>query len=365
MRRVQLLLATGSLVTGAAFVADLRGYFKPDPRPVAFLRSSDGTVRRLAKGHLAWDRMGPGAVFGLGDTVSTVGFSTARLMFYAGGELQLGPDSMVTLAQETENVRVDLMMGAGRIQVADRAIERLVVGQDHPAQVTLGRKFNVPRQAEARVGADSTSGFPVFQLTSIPESSLRRHPADAGRSDSATMISSGLLPPVPKIVFPLDHSVIEADPRQGLTLDWGAPGEPKPITRLGATYEVRIKRLESSEPLRTYRTRATRLTLERLPPGSYRWSAFRAIGRRRPAQLLLSGALARDPRTLPPPDPQAGKPPSDPGAGKLRRNENTETSNAADLPDPARSPPDAPGACRRGRAFGPAFLGRAPPGPTV
>src|SRR6516162_6005428 len=114
MNQIAFLFLFMALVFGGLFTADLQGYFNVAERPVAVLKTSNGTVRRLAKEQLTWDRAQSGTLFGAGDTISTGESARAKLVFYAGGELELDAGAMVVLGDDLQELKLNFVSGTGK-----------------------------------------------------------------------------------------------------------------------------------------------------------------------------------------------------------------------------------------------------------
>lgn len=145
MNRLAILCSILALVFAALFVADLQGYFNLVHQPIAELRTSAGTVRRLGKNQLTWDRAQGGSFFALGDTISTGEDSKAKLVFVSGGELEIGAGAMVVLAGDTEELKLNFVSGAGKVRVAKEATSKISV-----ARVTKASMEKVAEKAAAK-----------------------------------------------------------------------------------------------------------------------------------------------------------------------------------------------------------------------
>jgi len=146
MRRITgafvLISAVFSGLFATLFVLDLRGFFNLAQDPVAFLKTTNGTVRRLANKELTWDRAEQGTLFGAGDTISTGEMARAKLVFYAGGELDLDAGAMVVLAGNVDELKLDFVSGTGRIRVAKEAAKKITVADTAASRITGGSGKN-------------------------------------------------------------------------------------------------------------------------------------------------------------------------------------------------------------------------------
>ena len=102
------LLLLFALAFGLAFIADVQGVFSIPDDPIAYVESSSGTVKRLGHQKLTWDRASNGSLFAAKDTIQTGEDSSVKIVFYAGGEMELGPGAMVALGGSLEEVQLNL-----------------------------------------------------------------------------------------------------------------------------------------------------------------------------------------------------------------------------------------------------------------
>ncbi|MGE0614909.1 MAG: hypothetical protein AB7P04_04660 [Bacteriovoracia bacterium] len=109
-------------VFAGLFIADLQGYFKEVPNPVAVLKSAEGTVRRLGSKELTWSRVSEGSYLGWNDTISTGEGARAKLAFLNGGaEVVLEPGAMVVLGGDVKELKLNFVSGSGRVRVAKKS----------------------------------------------------------------------------------------------------------------------------------------------------------------------------------------------------------------------------------------------------
>jgi hypothetical protein len=219
MNRLALFFGAIAIVFAALFVADLQGYFNITEKPVAVMRSSGGTVRRLALNHLTWDRAQPGTMFGMGDTISTGEDSRAKVAFYAGGEVDLEAGAMVVLGGDVEELHLNFVSGTGRVRIARASHSRITVARGAPKP--KARAAAVVARAPVPVPA------PLRTTVALPEPAKTEAPPPvvvAEASPSPEPVAA--VPPVP--AAPVAEAQPEADQRVEVAVVDDLPAIPPP-----------------------------------------------------------------------------------------------------------------------------------------
>lgn len=305
----------------ALFVADLRGYFNVASDPIAILQESGGTVRRLGNHQLTWDRAATGTLFGSGDTLSTGEGATARIQFYAGGELILEPGAMVVLGGSVEELKLNFVSGAGKVRVAREAQKKIQVSrgtEKTPVNASAsGKRLSgaansgvvvetvddlkvapVPSAAEVRAGRVLAPSTPIAEKTAATTPSALEAPSltkaiqektirnieSALKIDSTKLMTALEIPKPPVLAFPDENAVMDLwakeQPRE---FRWQPSEKSKEAAK---EYEVFLKPLEGeNRKLRIVKSKEPVLRLKDVPSGRYQWSV-RVVtnsGRRSPA----------------------------------------------------------------------------------
>lgn len=165
MNRFVVLFSILTVAFAALFVADLQGRFNVARDPVAILNLADGTVRRLGRSQLTWDRAGAGTLFGMGDTISTGEGAAARLAFYAGGELELDPGAMVVLSGDLDELKLNFVSGKGRVRVTKQTAKKFKVTRGPPPKrVTRPNSTKSRSPAAGRVPDAPESRIEVVEV---------------------------------------------------------------------------------------------------------------------------------------------------------------------------------------------------------
>lgn len=157
MGKLAFLFVFIALGFAAVFAADLMGYFSRIKDPVAVLQTSNGTVRRLGNGELTWDRAKGGTVFGNRDTISTGESGSAKLVFLAGGEMDLGPGAMVHLVGNPGELKLDFVQGTAKVRIAKSAKGAIAVAQKGETVAQMAPKGAKPGPGSGKPGLVSES----------------------------------------------------------------------------------------------------------------------------------------------------------------------------------------------------------------
>ena len=301
-----VMLAVLAFVFSALFVLDLKGYFNRAEHPVAFLTTEDGTVRRLAKSELTWDRASEGTLFAAGDTISTGEESKAKLVFYAGGELELDSGAMVVLVGNLDELKLNFLSGQGRVHVAKNATSKITVARetskgmskpDTRVEVAVVDHVDTHTAAPERVlkppPAEAKSLAPAIQEKNIrsPEKAL---------ANQGGMLTVEKLPPTPQIKFPANDTLVDLTEGPPPKLEWEIPPQTKPVS-----YEIILRSPDGKGEEKVLKSDKPGLPLTEVPPGKYLWSVravasngtrspastARGINLRAPAQILRPTVL--------------------------------------------------------------------------
>jgi len=324
MRWISFFVFILAFVFLGLFVADLRGFFNVAHIPVAYLQQAHGTVRRLAKNDLTWDRAEMGTLFGAEDTISTGEEAGARLTFYAGGEIDLGPGTMVYLGGSVEELQLSFVSGKAKIRMTQAAKQKIkiasapfirkrrmvMVAEGKPsssiaggtevslndqtnisspflirnlAQVELEtvNKLNVapmPDQGQLKLGKGAInlaklgdldlSGIENTMITkAIEEKSIRN--MDKVLSTDGKIASTSYLPERPEILFPDEDAVIKISSRDH-KMKWKlSKNEEKSKLK---HFEILLRLANSEAKPKIIKTRKFFLPISRLGKGKYLWS---------------------------------------------------------------------------------------------
>ncbi|MCM2278597.1 MAG: hypothetical protein NDJ89_11035 [Oligoflexia bacterium] len=255
MKRLVGILTLCFLVFLGLFLAQLGGVFKAVSDPVAVLSDTQGTLRRLAREHLLWDRATAGMVLGRGDTIASGPDSRGTLQLRKGGTIELEPGSLITLKEEPEALRLDF-----------------VAGQDRP------RLLKAPLRAAA-------PARPKAPAESVLGKEFVARPEDVRNSVSPLLVADGLvtvanLPPIPQIPQPLDDTwIVDFDKVRDAQLEW--QGIPK------FSYELMLRGSSESSAVKTVRTKLPHVSLSGIAEGRYLWTVRSVTpkGERSPASV--------------------------------------------------------------------------------
>jgi hypothetical protein len=289
------------------------------------LTTESGTVRRLAKSELTWDRASGGTLFAAGDTISTGEESKAKLVFYAGGELELDSGAMVVLVDSLDELKLNFLSGQGRVHVAKNATSKITVARatskgtskpDTRVEVAVVDQVDThtaaPERAPKSELAEVKNLAPVIQEKNIrsPEKAL---------SSKGEMLTVEKLPPTPQIKFPADDTLVDLTEGPPPRLEWESPKEPAPsVAKVEngdrkkvneskpVSYEVILRSPDGKGEDKILKSDKPGLPLTEVPPGKYLWSvrAVASNGQRSPASTprginLRASAKILRPTVLP------------------------------------------------------------------
>ncbi len=306
MNRIILsVLALLAIAFAVTFVADLRGVFSVPRDPVAYVESYDGTIRRLPHNQLTWDRAGVGSLFAAEDTIQTGENGFVRLVFYAGGDLELGPGAMVALGGSIEEVELNFITGAGKIRLAkklkgkikiknvilDRYISGKTENKKNRIKIEIVDKIEIekkPTQEEIKKGKSKISKLDlenslkkIFldkkrKLTKEIEEQSIKNKKNALQTNGKIIHITAARPP--ELVSPPEDASVDLAKKKTAQFLWKKPKGEKV-----KQYELLLRSTESlkSKP-RIIRTRTSKFALNKIGKGKYFWSvrAINAKGRR-------------------------------------------------------------------------------------
>lgn len=295
MNRSVWLLLGFAILFSVIFVADLRGYFNQASDPVAFLGNSSGIVKRLGNNQLTWDHAQKGTGFGAGDTIATGEGASARVMFKAGGELELEPGAMVVIGGSLEELKLNFVSGGGRIRVDKKIAQKLTITDSASAPVGSGDR----RPASSRVQVAVVENLetekapkalpkpepPVVMVPAVKESEVDLSKALGANSKAGELLTIAKLPPMPEVVGPGEDAVVDLAKTTSPRLEWKLPeldeDEEVPV----AGFEIILRSPTGEKKQKVYRTKDQSLALTRLSRGKYLWTvrALTKDGKRGPA----------------------------------------------------------------------------------
>lgn len=325
-----LLMAAAS---GGLLALDLRGYFNVTSDPIAHLEFQEGTVKRLARKKLSWDRASAGTLFAIGDTISTGEQSRARLVFHSGGEMEIGTGSMVRLKGTAQELKLSFVSGTAKLRVSPtasakiqvtHASEEKVASRAGKSKAPLARARVIEEKLVAKAEKPKTASSPAVAantaqaapeaaqpelddfappklMTAVIREELIKEPEKALKTGDTIAIAPKL-PSAPSIVLPAKDSVVVADlsSPSAPVVEWArADG--------AASYEVSLRPAEGATSSKVIRTENTTLAAKDLGRGKYAF-VVRAVspeGKRGPASVErwvhVQGLpkVNRQPRILP------------------------------------------------------------------
>ena len=135
MNRYVLVCVALSVISATLFVADTNGVFDKAHYPIAVVKESVKTVRRLPNNELTWERAHEGTKLELGDTISTGDRAQAKIVFDAGGIMTLEAGSMVVLSGNPEELKLNFVAGGAHLEVSKEAKEKIKVIQPVAKQI--------------------------------------------------------------------------------------------------------------------------------------------------------------------------------------------------------------------------------------
>ncbi len=290
-----LLAIAGGFAAG--FVADLQGYFSAPSKPIAYLQDASGTVRRLPVEQLTWDRAQSGSLFAAKDTVQTGENGFARLVFYAGGELELGPGAMVALSGGTENVQLQFLSGEGKIRVTKSGQSKISV---QAPQTVAGQK-----QSASRIKVEVVERLKAPTDKVIEKSKIVQALDEAVIRDKKNVLDTQgkTLGAIARLLAPTLQW-----PNEGAKMDLNRE-RPKFAWRLEASkgvkhYEFLLKprtddEEEDAQKVRVYKTQKPEMLVTKLKAGKYLWSvrAVNEEGMRSPSADYRNFEIERKDRT--------------------------------------------------------------------
>lgn len=311
MAKVSIFFVFLGMAFGVLFVMELKGAFSQVKDPVAVLTMSDGTVRRLGSEALTWDRAEGGALFAYQDTISTGENASAKLSFYAGGEVELGPGSMVKLGGDLKELKLNFVQGTAKVRIAKSAKNNIKISEDGKSVLGSSSKSGLSRvsvqQVEdsqiQKIQAPSAKEIKEGQLSStdtlktdtalnesqknqitesLKETEIKK-PDQALKTDGE-IASLEKLPSAPELEFPDNDSIIDLDKNQTASLNW----ESSENKDKGLSYEVLYRKIGpegKKGPLKKKLVDQTEFPLSKLGRGRYMWSvrAVSKSGNRSPA----------------------------------------------------------------------------------
>lgn len=328
MRFLGPLYAFLTLLFTGLFVADLQGFFNPTRRPIAFLKQAHGTVRRLALNELTWDRSRKGSEFSLGDAIATGEASRATLVFSMGGELELGPGSMIALGGQLEDLKLSFVTGTGKMRVARSAQSKIQIARAAPVtqasqpeqqaepapalppiavavvedqeirvsppvaetapdrEVASGAPSPAPESSPFTPGSAVASAEPVEPVQEeslVPalavkeEAILKKQEKLAKFTAPGELLTLDDLPPIPEPSFPSSDAVIDLTDQMP-RLEWKAAQSPETEGKK-FTYEITLREAEDKAQPITMQTDKPFLSLPRVGVGRYLWSV-RAVSKK-------------------------------------------------------------------------------------
>jgi len=285
-----VLVATGGILCAVLFVLDLMGRFNVASVPIAVLKMADGTVKRLGKDQLTWDRALGGTLFGAGDTIATGESARARLTFYAGTEIDLDPGAMVTLSGGPESLSLNFLSGGGRVRVTKAAQGKVKIQASNPVarealKVKVVEKIaaTVSRSEEAPIEPPHDAQKQLAASARIEEKQIRnpgRTLASLALKGQGGILTAADLPDAPQVLGPPPDQSFDLKKDHAARLQW-KQSEKTPAK----AFEVSLRPLDGKSPARTLTTRDPALPIAALHKGTYLWSvrAVMADGKRSPA----------------------------------------------------------------------------------
>lgn len=289
MTKSVLVFLALSVAFSMAFWADLQGYFSAAPNPVASLVFADGTVRRLAAGQMTWDRAGRGTLFAKNDTISTGEGASAKLLFDAGGEVDLGPGAMVVIGGDLEDLRLNFLSGTAKVRIAKSAQKKIQLSSSS-AQSAPGRVVveTVEDQSIAKMGTNlereavqSTLEIAARAneqpLTAAFAEKKIKDPSKVMASDGE-ILSVSRMPSAPELLYPANEALVDLGLMAGPVLQWN----PRDSTSVPPShYELILKGLDEGAKPKVFRSEAPTISVNqmrkmlaqgKLGLGKYRWS---------------------------------------------------------------------------------------------
>lgn len=121
-----IFLTAGMLSFGFLFFAYTNGILQETSNPVATLTELTSSARQLPQSGLTRGRLDTGSLLSESDSISTSQFSSAKLSFFAGGELFLGPATLVVLRPESQALKVIFLHGSGRVRNPTNSSRRIL-----------------------------------------------------------------------------------------------------------------------------------------------------------------------------------------------------------------------------------------------
>jgi hypothetical protein len=289
--RTLVLAGVGALALGALAWVFLAPRTPPPPAtPVrvetgARLEHIEGSVQDKRAGHLEWLDATTAMVLRQNDLVRTGPGGTAELHFEDTSVFTVRPDSLITIAESTQNplsreqtVSLSIESGEANFQTPARGVPGSTTITTPSARATAQRDTAGNIQVEKGGATD----LRIFKGTSDVKTRTGQQVSVAsneGLKVDATGAAGAkvALPSVPQLNSPNDRSaLLFPDPNQGLTmLTWaGVPG--------AASYRVVVDFSPSfARPLYDRRgQRPTQMELRSLETGEYYWrvSASDAAG---------------------------------------------------------------------------------------
>lgn len=279
------------------FTADLLGWFKIVSQPIADLSDAQGTVRRLGANELTWDRAWKGTSFGANDTIATGSDSVALLNFKGGGNLKLGPDTMVVLKNEAKELKLSFVTGGenAELHIAKNAVSKIIV---EPAQ-------NQPRIAVHEDGistnrvpaATKPATIPALQIekrfvssVEVSEKLIRNREIHLQTQNQILQVVS--LPASPLLETPQESDTLTLKFSEPLKMIWKteALGANKEGVVLVAPkqYELVLRRKQNDrdhfEEKKLLTTQQS-ITLKNIPAGNYEWTVRALSASGKPAEV--------------------------------------------------------------------------------
>jgi hypothetical protein len=256
VNRYVITCVTLSLVFAGLYIADTNGVFKKVGRPIAQIKDSLRTVRRLPNDGLTWDRARKGTQLEIGDTISTGDRAEAKIVFNAGGLLTLDSGSMVVLSGDPEELHLNFLTGGAHLQVTKEGQTKIKIVQPS-AKPTKSKRI--------RAAVEVTW---VEQLAQPEVASKRETVIKSELNDPPLMVPTkvalkapDLLEPKPetRFLYPLRGS-------QSVAFSWVTVENVK-------TYHLYVENA-SGATFYDGDLNNTKYVLENLEPGEYLWSVY-------------------------------------------------------------------------------------------
>jgi hypothetical protein len=241
-----------SIISATLFVADTNGVFDKAHNPIAVVKESVRTVRRLPNNELTWERAREGTQLELGDTISTGDRAQAKIVFNAGGVMTLEAGSMVVLSGSSEELKLNFVAGGAHLEVAKEAKEKIKVVQ--------------PLAKRIRSAVEVTWLEDKNLLTMI--SKKAQHPKKTLTSEILPEYRKPELKP-PELSDPVTNFHFPFSPNSVTTvkLSWQPVKEAK-------GYRVYVESDSANVILDEEVQKQTSIAVPDLGPGTYKWSVY-------------------------------------------------------------------------------------------